>query len=391
MKKSDLNDGKDFQMNAGGITLPDFENGPLRNSTSGLYEILKKSWAKIVLAVLFITNLGAGVAMSQTPPPLKTLSADGKMIITSDNEEVIMRGVNLGQWLVMEGFMSGTNGNMSQVDMKRKLYDSGMSRSQIENYFKQWRDNFITKKDIDFIASKGFNCVRLPLHYDLFLTSAQRQIRHDVVYAGTDKETKYTTYKNNLQDWVNNNTLAVDNDLDGFQIIDNLVSWCKANGIYIILDMHVVPGTAGDKPNITDQLHTALDFFEDSKNRMALYRIWDKISERYKDESTICLYDLINEPHKLNETQMGRLRNTYNQIINDIRSNGDNTLICIQGTELGNHYKLGNHSLFPGDFDNATNLVYNIHRYRLPNNTWEPNKWGHQHHTAYFADAIAFQ
>jgi aryl-phospho-beta-D-glucosidase BglC (GH1 family) len=335
--------------------------------------------------------LSVGLSHSQ---PLKALRADGKQLETIDDEEVILRGVNLGQWLVMEGFMSGSHGGMSQGEMKRKLYGSGQSKAQIEGYFQQWRDQFITRADIDFIAAQGFNSVRIPLHYELFLTASQRAWRNDVIYLdGSAKNLQYQAYKAQLQQWVDTDQLAEASGLDGFRVIDSVVSWCRSNHMYVVLDMHVVPGTVGDKQNITDELFVARDFFFDASNRSALYRIWDKISERYQDEPTVAMYDLINEPHGLSEAHMGQLHDAYDQLIRSIRENGDDKLICLQGTELGNQYQRnnGSNSLFPSDFTHRSNLVYSIHRYRLPNNTTESNPWGHDHHVAYFRDAMAFQ
>jgi endoglucanase len=372
-------------------TISDFSIEHQFLKTKRLRNFIRSINSTILIVLISTLMLVSTKVHAQT---LKELRADGKIIETTDNVEVLLRGVNLGQWLNMEGFMSGSNGTMAQVDMKRKLFDAGKSATEIEGYFKQWRDNFITKADIDFVASKGYNCVRVNLHYELFLTSAQRALRNDVIYVdGATKLTKYNTYKAALKTWVDNNDLAVDETIDGFKIIDNLISWCKVNGIYIILDMHVVPGTVGGTTNITDQLYASKDFFSDSKNRLALQRIWKNISARYKGESTICMYDLINEPHDLTESDMSILRTSLNQIISDIRGNGDNKLIMLEGTEFGNQYKRngGSYSLFPADFTNRSNLVYSMHRYRLPNNTTESNPWSLQNHVGYFADAIAFQ
>jgi endoglucanase len=310
---------------------------------------------------------------------LKVLRADGQKIETVNDQEVILRGVNLGQWLVMEGFMMGNEGGWGQSDVKRWLASTGKTRAAIETYFDSYRANFITKADIDYAASLGFNCVRLPLHYELFLTDAQREERLDVIYAtaGTAREAAYLDYKTKMQSWVDGNTLATNAAVDGFTIINNVVSWCKANNMYVILDMHTVPGSVGDGVNITDGLFSGRDFFYDSKNRNALYRIWDKISEKYMNEPAICMYDLINEPHRkpagsledLTAAEMTQLKNSYNQIVTTIRANADNKLILIQGGDYGNDYYSSNVSLYPADFTNKTNLVWNIHRYRADNST----------------------
>jgi len=157
--------------------------------------------------------------------------------------------------------------------------------------------------------------------------------------------------------------------------------------------MHALPGTAGYNSPITDQVFSGKDFFADVRNQKALIAIWENIAKRYKNENLIAMYDLINEPHGLNDQEMGILFRVKNEIVNSFRSMGNNNLIIIQGTEFGNQYKLNNgtNSLFPSDFDNKENLVYSVHRYRLPNSQTEKNPWGQQNHVAYLADAIQFQ
>jgi endoglucanase len=351
-----------------------------------------KSYLLLILFLVFACNKENGNTNSENQ--IAFLHASGKKIVDQDNNEVLLRGVNLGQWLLMEGFMSGSNGNMTQLDMKVKLRSSGVSETEIEQLFEKWRSNFIRKTDIEFIASRGFNCIRVPLHYELFLTSEQRAFRTKVAYSSsTQKASAYELYKSNLNNWVNQNTLAVDESLDGFKIIDSLVSWCKEKKIYLILDMHAVPGTAGYNSPITDQVFSGKDFFADVRNQKALIAIWGSIAKRYKNENLIAMYDLINEPHGLNDQEMGILFRVKNEIVNSFRSLGNNKLIIIQGTEFGNQYKINNgtNSLFPSDFDHSENLVYSIHRYRLPNNQTEKNPWGQQNHIAYLADAIQFQ
>lgn len=361
---------------------------------------------KIIYLLFLIIIFSCDSSQSQEviDPKLESgLRASGKKIVNAENQEVLLRGVNVGQWLIMEGFMSGSNGSMSQSALKRKLYASGKSRAQIEAYFDQYRANFISKSDIDFIASKGYNCIRIPLHYELFLTDEQREKRLNVVYAdGTAKETAYNTYKDNLQLWVNDNTLATSPNIDGFKIIDDLVNWCKVNNIYIILDMHAVPGTAGDNTAITDEMMEDFsfggrDFFYDAKNREALYQIWDKISERYLNEETIGMYDLINEPHNkpsgsltdMTSGEMTTLKNSYNTLINTIRANNDQTLILLQGGDFGNDYLSSGVSIYPSDLDKKSNLVYNFHRYRGNNSKTAINS--DTDNLSLFGSAVAFR
>ena len=110
-------------------------------------------------------------ALAQTPTsPL--LRAEGPKIVDAQHHEVLLQGMNLGGWLLQEGYMMKPNYGGTQGSVKKVLYQAGMSDAAVEKFYQQYRDNFITKADIDFIAQQGFNCIRLPLHYDLFLTPA---------------------------------------------------------------------------------------------------------------------------------------------------------------------------------------------------------------------------
>jgi endoglucanase len=165
--------------------------------------------------------------------------------------------------------------------------------------------------------------------------------------------------------------------------------------------MHTVPGTVGDQGVITDEMmvdftYGGRDYLNDSKNREALHRIWDKISERYQNENTICMYDLINEPHRrpstnledLTSTEMTTLRSSYNTMINSIRANNDNTLILLQGGDFGNDYLSSGVSIYPSDFDKRSNLVFNFHRYRADNSKTAVN--GDTDNIGLFGSAVNF-
>jgi len=85
-------------------------------------------------------------------------------------------------------------------------------------FWKQFKDHYVTKADIEFLKSVGVNSLRVPFHYKLF----------------TDEDYMGATVNQ-----------------DGFDRIDRLISWCKDAGIYLILDMHDAPGgQTGD--NIDD-------------------------------------------------------------------------------------------------------------------------------------------
>ncbi|WP_421873050.1 carbohydrate-binding protein [Marinoscillum sp.] len=316
------------------------------------------------LIILFLFN--------QTDAQSCWLEASGTQIVNaSTGQPVILRAVGLGNWALQEGYMLNPQGCTgcpgTQWQMKLQYLNEGQSMAQVEAFYQQWRDNFITKADIDYIASLGFNSVRLPMHYELFLTDAQRAVRNSVI---TDINYAHDTYKNSLQTWYNNDQLFNDPNLEGFQIIDKLLDWCEANDMYVMLDLHAAPGGQGSDKNIADIFHEnnlwQFPVFQDVTDRL-----WDRISERYLNEPRIAFYELINEPN--NVPGGGQAIHALSQrLITTIRNNGDNHMIMVHGNGWGNNYDY----MEPWTFSPNWGLVYSAHRYWIdPADDWvaDPN------------------
>jgi endoglucanase len=293
------------------------------------------------------------------------LEARGTQIVNSSTgQEVILRGVNLGNWGLQEGYMLNPgNPNLvgTQWAMKKLYYNQGQTEAQVEAFYSTWRNNFITKADIDYIASLGFNTIRLPMHYELFLTPSQRSVRNSVIRDINNHD----TYKSSLQTWYNNNQLFNDTGVDGFRMIDNLVSWCKANNMYVVLDLHAAPGGQGTDKNIADI------FWDNNLWQFPVFqdvttRLWERLAQRYRSEPAIAMYDILNEP---NNVPGGgpTIRSLLQRLISAIRNQGDNHLLLLNGNGWGNNYDY----LEPYNFSPNWGLVYNAHRYGIaPADDW---------------------
>jgi endoglucanase len=314
------------------------------------------------------------------------LEVSGTDIVNAaTGQPVILRAVGLGGWLLQEGYMLNPQGcdgcPGTQWEMKRQYLDEGLTIGQVEAFYEQWRANFITREDIDFIASLGFNSVRLPMHYELFLTEEQRAVRNEVItdlYAGHDR------YKDALRGWLDSNELFVDTDVAGVHAIDDLIEWCEANGLYVILDMHAAPGAQGSDRNICDGFHDnnlwQYPVFQD-----VLVRLWEAISDRYRDEPRIAMYEFINEPN--NVPGGGPAIHALTQrLISAVRDNGDNHILGVHGNGWTNAYDF----MEPFTFAPNWGLVYNAHRYWIdPADDWVPN--GNPNVINRMVDLIAFR
>ncbi|GAB3588811.1 glycoside hydrolase family 5 protein [Hymenobacter daeguensis] len=296
--------------------------------------------------------LTATLAQAQTP----LLHADGTKIVDAQNHEVLLQGMNLGGWLLQEGYMMKPGYGGTQGSVKKGLYQAGLSDAAVEKFYQRYRDRFITRQDIDFIAQQGFNCVRLPLHYDLFLTAQQRAVRNGVI-RGT---VPYAGYVARLKEWQQKGELFREpQKLEAIRLIDKVLDWCWANKMYVVLDLHAAPGAQGTDANISDALQP-LDFWKEPVYQDITNGLWATLARRYRNDGRIAMYDLVNEP---NNVPGGNppIRPMFERLINTVRAEGDQHLLLLEGNGYGNNYN----DLEKKTFTHPENLVYNAHRYDL--------------------------
>ncbi len=125
-------------------------------------------------------------------------------------------------------------------------------RQNSSDFTSEFQKHFFNEDDVARIKKLGFNCARLP-------------INHRVL----DKK-------------------------DGFKLLDKIVGWFRKYKVYLILDLHAAPGSQ-NRDWHSDSDGTA-GLWENDKFVRQTVNLWDKISKRYKNESTIAGYDILNEP-----------------------------------------------------------------------------------------------
>jgi endoglucanase len=305
-----------------------------------------------LLSASLLACLATLPAFAQTP----LLRADGPKIVDAQNREVLLRGMNLGGWLLQEGYMMKPGYGGTQGSVKRVLYQAGMSDAAVEKFYQQYRANFITKADIDFIAQQGFNCIRLPLHYDLFLTPKQRAVRNGVIH-GT---VSYADYVAQLKEWQQKGELfRKPQQLDAIRLIDQTLAWCAANQLYVVLDLHAAPGAQGTDSNISDALQPN-DFWKEPVYQDIANGLWAMLARRYKNDSRIAMYDLVNEPNNVPGGN-APIQAMFERLINTVRAEGDQHLLLLEGNGYGNNYN----AIERKTFTHPENLVYNSHRYSI--------------------------
>ncbi len=284
----------------------------------------KKKYLTVILAIVF--------ALFQTQINAQRLVVSGQKIINStDNEEVVLNAVNFGNWMVMEGYMMNSASQAPAQHVWKQKLTTLIGSDNTKIFYDAWLTNHVTQEDINQVKAWGFNAVRLPLHYEYFVNLGTPDIWND----------------------------------QGFVILDNVIAWCKAAGIYAIIDLHAAPGGQSDGA-ISDYDNTKPSLWASEANKSKTVALWRRLSERYKAEDWVAGYDLLNEP-AWNLPGGTALRNIYGRLTDTIRVHGDQHILFIEGNWYANDFT----GLTPA-WD--ANMVYAFHKY-WSNTTDEDLGW----------------
>ena len=288
---------------------------------------MKNKYSFVYIAAMFLL-LAACQTEKQEGPVIQTdqfIRIQGPDLITPDGEKFLIKGTNFGNWLNPEGYMFGfskTNSARFINEMLCQLVGPDFTAE----FWKTFKDNYITRKDVQFVKRTGSNTIRIPFHYKLF----------------TDED-----------------YMGLTANQDGFARIDSVVEWCRTEGLYLILDMHDAPGgQTGD--NIDDSY--GYPWLFESKASQDLYcSIWRKIADYYKNEPVILGYELFNEPiapyFENMEELNGKLETLYKIGVAAIREADKNHIILLGGAQWNGNFKPLNDSTFDDK------IMYTCHRY----------------------------
>jgi endoglucanase len=252
-------------------------------------------------------------------------SVKGKEIIDPTGKPILLKGTNLGNWLVPEGYMFKFK-DASSPRLINQIFSELIGPAEVPAFWSQYLDHYMTKEDVVNIKKIGFNHVRLPFNYRMFSNES---------YMGQINP--------------------------GFKYLDRMIGWCKEEGLYLLLDMHCAPGgQTGD--NIDDGFGYPF-LFENETNKEAFIAIWKKIAGHYKNNTTVMGYELLNEPiahYFANKEALNpELEKLYKRATAAIREVDQNHLIFLGGAQWNTNFKV-----FGKPFDNK--LVYTFHKYWMP-------------------------
>lgn len=252
------------------------------------------------------------------------LHADGQILKNEKGEQVVLQGTNLGGWLHFEGWMDGGGGIEPNVWGNHYAVLTALgerfTEEETEELLEIYQTAYITREDLQFIASLGMNFVRIPFFWTEIMD-----------FDGNIRET-------------------------AFDQLDWAIETCKDLGIYVLLDLHGAPG--GHTGGWVTGGHTdSNEFWTNETYQEWTVNIWQTIAARYENEPTVCGYGLLNEPVPPDGTEYANAeREMYDMLYKAVREI-DQRHIIVMGA-FYNFDQLGSPHV-----NGWKNVVYETHHY----------------------------
>ncbi|MBN1936425.1 MAG: glycoside hydrolase family 5 protein [Anaerolineae bacterium] len=265
---------------------------------------------------------GMNMISAKTDPNSAFVTVEGRQIVGPDGRPMLLKGIGIGDWLLPEGYMWGFR-RASSPRLINEVICQLIGEEQARGFWKTFYGRFFTQKDVRFLKQAGFNHVRVPFNWRLFATEDDPRRLAGI----------------------------------GYDCLDRTIEWCKAEGLYVVLDMHGAPGgQTGD--NIDDSWGYPF-LYECPQSQSLTIDLWASLAERYGNEPTVIGYDLFNEPiatHFDRELLNPKLEPLYKRIASAIRAYDPNHILFLGGAQWDTNF-----NVFGPPFDDK--LAYTFHRY----------------------------
>lgn len=166
-----------------------------------------------------------------------------------------IKGVNLGNWLVLEKWMlpemfEGT-GAEDEVWLNRK-----MNPAELKEKMKEYRDTFITEQDFAFIKEQGIWLLRIPVPYFIF---GDRPPFNGCV-----------------------------------EYLDKAFDWAEKYGLQILIDLHTVPGSQNGYDN--GGLTGVCKWCKNPEEVEFALTVLERLAKRYGQREGLYGLEVLNEP-----------------------------------------------------------------------------------------------
>ena len=263
------------------------------------------------------------------------LRAENGKIVNGRGEEIILTGMGLGNWLLPEGYMWRFEGRYNSPRRIEELVRDLCGSRFAEDFWRQFREHYITEADIAAMADAGFNSVRIPIGWRTMMEDEPGIIFRE----------------------------------DGFALLDRFIDLCEKYRLYVCLDLHGAPGgqTGSNIDDCIDNIPRLLTDTQ-SDSREKTLALWREFARRYRDRWIVGMYDLLNEPcrcpidgyPKLDHDALRvSLKQFYRDCIAEIRKIDDRHMFSVESDVWASRA-----DFFDEVFD--PNMCLHFHRYWCP-------------------------
>ncbi|SHK17014.1 glycoside hydrolase family 5 protein [Hespellia stercorisuis] len=166
-----------------------------------------------------------------------------------------IKGVNLGNWLVLEKWMSPALFEGTTAEDEYYL-PTQLSKEVYEARIKVHRSEYITERDFAIIKSHHMNAVRIPVPYFIFGDCPP--------FLGCIEE------------------------------LDKAFGWAEKYGLQILIDLHTVPGSQNGFDN--GGISGVCTWAQDPKKVEFTLELLEKLARRYGTRAGLLGIEIVNEP-----------------------------------------------------------------------------------------------
>ncbi|KAL2828187.1 putative cellulase [Aspergillus cavernicola] len=268
-------------------------------------------------------SIQTSTSTSPLLPPCTMLRTSGSKIVNEAGEKVILKGAAIGGMLNMENFITGYSGHEHE---HRAQMAAVLGEKKAKFFFDRLLHHFFTDDDAALFVSLGLNCIRIPFNY-----------RHFIDDLDPD------SFKP-----------------EGFAWLDRCIDLCRQHNIYVILDLHAVPGGQNQDWHCDSGISRAAFWdFKDHQDRAL--GLWEVLASRYAGNPVVAGYNPLNEPADPTLDAAGRpgarLLAWYARAEKVIRSVDAEHILFLDGNTYAMDF-----TAFE-DIPPLPNTVYSIHDY----------------------------
>ncbi|MBR2889202.1 MAG: cellulase family glycosylhydrolase [Oscillospiraceae bacterium] len=299
-------------------------------------KIIKRVLCVVLIAAVLVGALVGWLLHSsenyEIPDQKETIQNDtglvqayGRSLYDPAGNQLRLTGINAGQILLQEGWMSpfaleplknedGTyqkdgDGNIQYPEFSEEEFRAGLKANpnlkdhDIDTLMQYYWDCFFTEEDFRIIKEDlKLNAIRLPFYYLNVL----------------------------------NEDLTRKSEEEAFSYLDWFVSQAAKQELYVILDLHGAPGSQNGYEH-SGAAEREANLWTSEANIQATVDLWDFVSDHYTNTAPelgrwVATYDIMNEPtYEYGGTTTEECWDVFDRIYDAIRENGDRHVITVEG------------------------------------------------------------